>query len=358
MRGQLLNHQFCHDHISTYMPCLDMDETQDNITALQNSTVEMEFPPWRLVLSLILLGLWLLLALPTTLVTISLLLAVKRSSINKAMGIVHTYVLAVNAIVRVASAVSITIYIPPIIKYCSCSIAASSSAFFFHIGTACYQPYMFASLAVFQLLIIKGKKKFVNSKSVGVTLAVLTVLAALIALLFTIVRITDNDTFLCSGVCPGNLVAHIMIIFATYTQVVWIPSFFTVLIVTTWSCVIFKRHYAGKDAGLNRRIISIPMIVPIIISLTTIITFGIFNFVDRIPDFKMGIFIYNLTLSIKIVVVLLNEMSTGLSYPCLILFLYPQLRASWIALFKSKASCNLLSQQKHNKVTPMGDQHV
>ena len=334
-----------------------MNITQVNLSTWQNSTQDevdtaLEFPLWKPVLSLILVGLWLLLVLPTILITSSLLVAVKNSSINKAMALVHTYILALNAIVHISSTVSITIYIPPVIRFCSCSIAASSAAFFFHIFTACYQPYMFASLAGFQLLIIKGKKKFVTNRSVGVTLVVLTGLAALIALLFTIVRIVDNDTFLCSGVCPGNLVAHIIIIFATYSHIVWMPSFLTVLIVTTWSCFVFKRHYAGRDAGLNRRIISVPLIMPIIISLTTIITFGIFNIADRIPHFYSWTFVHHLTVSIKIVVVLLNEMSTRLFYPFLVLFLYPQLRMSWTKLLKSKAHCNTFSKQKHNRVYP------
>ena len=130
------------------------------------------------------------------------------------------------------------------------------------------------------------------------------------------------------------------------------PSFFTVLIVTTWSCFIFKRDYAGRDAGLNRRIISVPLIMPIIISVNTVINFGIFDVADHIPHFYSWTFVYHLTVSIKITVALLNELSTGLCCPFLVLFLYPQLRMSWVKLFKSTAQCNIISKQKDNRVHP------
>ena len=88
-----------------------MNTTQVNLSWWYNSTQDelytvLEFPPWKLVLSLILVGFWLLLVVPTTLITSSLLVAVKNSSIHKAMALVHTFVLAQNAIVRIASTVS------------------------------------------------------------------------------------------------------------------------------------------------------------------------------------------------------------------------------------------------------------
>ena len=329
-----------------------MNISEENFTFWQNSShderqVDKEFSQWKSILSLVVLSYWLLLVLPTTFMNFSVLLAVKKSSINKAMAIVHTYMLALNTFIKVCLSVTITIYIPPMIRFCLCSIAASSISFFLHIFTVSYQPFTFASLAVFQLLIIKGKRKLVNTKSVGITLIVITVVAVLIPLFFTIVRIIDGDTFICSGACPGSIVAHTLIFFIIYVNTVWMPSLLIVVIVTTWSCILFKRYYAGNDADLNRRIIVIPLAMPIIITLTTIITFGILKLTDRLPTISTNVFVHNWTVSIKVFILLLSELSNGLSYPCLVLFLYPTLWMSWKMLFKFN-----IMWWKRNKVTP------
>lgn len=329
-----------------------MNVSEVNYTFWKNAShfetqTDREFPLWKVILSLLVLGYWFLLVLPATLMNSSVLLVAKRSSINKAIAMVHTYVLALNTIIKVCSAMTITIYIPSMIRFCFCSLVASSFSFFMHIFTISYQPFIFVSLAVLQLLIIKGEKRLVNRKSVGITLTVGTVVATLIPLLFTVVRTIDGDTFLCSGVCPRRIVAHVLILFAVYANVVWIPSVFIVIIVTVWSCLIFKRQYAGKDAELNRRIIALPLVMPITITLTTVFTFGLFRLIDRIPIFETKPFAQNWMVSIKVIILLLNEISTGLSYPCLILFLYPKLWNSWKTLFKSN-----IPWWKKNQVIP------
>ena len=116
-----------------------------------------------------------------------------------------------------------------------CSTAASSVSFYLHVCNVCYQPFAFVSLAVFQLLIIKGKKILVNCNTVGVSLVVITVLAIFIPLLFTIVRLIDGGTFLCTGASPGITVSHLLLLFAAYVAVVWMPSLLIAVMVTIWS---------------------------------------------------------------------------------------------------------------------------
>lgn len=309
-----------------------------------------EFPQWRLILSLLVLGYWLLSVLPTTAMSSSVLLAMKNSPLNKALAMIHTYMLITNVCIRVCSAVAIATYAPSVIRSCICSTAAGSVSFYLHIYNVCYQPFALVSLAVFQLLIIKGKKVLVNYKNVGVSLVVMTALAILTALLFTIVRLRDRDIFLCVGVCPGVTASHLLILFVSYVAMMWIPSLLIVMMVTVWSCAIFKHNYAGRDSGLNRRIISVPLIIPAIITLTTISTFGLLRVADQIPTLSTDPFIRNWTVSIKFIVVLVNEISSGLSYPCLILFLNPKLHESWRLLFKTKMCC--LAPWIHNQVHP------
>ena len=62
--------------------------------------------------------------------------------------------------------------------------AAGSVSFYLHTYNVCYQSLALVILAVFQLLIIKGKKMSVNYRSVGVLLIVITVLAMLISVVY------------------------------------------------------------------------------------------------------------------------------------------------------------------------------
>ena len=105
---------------------------------------------------------------------------------------IHSYVLVVNILARVFMAFTLSIYIPPAIRFCECSTAISAISAYLQLFTTGYQPYMLAGLAVFQLLIIKGKKKFVNYKVVGVTLFMITVLMIVLPIIFIGVATNGN----------------------------------------------------------------------------------------------------------------------------------------------------------------------
>ena len=157
-----------------------------------NNQTEQEFPQWRPVVSVLLLSLWLLSVSLATLLSISVLLAVVMSSFNKRLGMVHVYVLVVNVLVRVCTTLTLSNFIPPAIRFRDCSIMTSSISIHLHLFNICYQPYMLVSLAVFQLLIIKGKKKFINYKTIGVTLFTITVVTIVLPIIFIGVATKDN----------------------------------------------------------------------------------------------------------------------------------------------------------------------
>ena len=131
-----------------------------NISDVDNQT-ESEFPHWRPVVSLLLLCLWLFSVLLATLLSSSVLLAIKKSSFinNKALSAVHVYVLVLNILVRVCSAMTFSSFIPPAIRFCDCSIITGSISLYINFFSVFYQPYMFVSLAVFQLLANHQRKK-------------------------------------------------------------------------------------------------------------------------------------------------------------------------------------------------------
>ena len=68
----------------------------------------------------------------------------------------------------------------------------------------------------------------------------------------------------------GTLVLQLkMLVHCTLEQWILMYQFRTVnrqkmnLSHSVWSCAIFKRSYAGRDSGLNQRIISVPLVMPV-----------------------------------------------------------------------------------------------
>ena len=74
-----------------------------------------------------------------------------------------------------------------------------------------------------------------------------------------------------------------------------------------------------------------PLVMPGIVSLISIATFASYQVVDIITlqTLLSNSFSHNWNASLKFTVVLLNEAASGLSYPCLVLFLNPKLWESW-----------------------------
>ena len=69
---------------------------------------------------------------------------------------------------------------------------------------------------------------------------------------------------------------------ASFLSIVWVPSVSILLTATAWSCAIFKRDYAGDDNGLTRRIVAMPLVMPVIVSLISIVAFASYRVVDFI----------------------------------------------------------------------------
>ena len=332
-----------------------MNDSEEFLTFWQNTSLsdydnqtEREFPQWRPVVSLLLLGIWVLLLSLTIPLSISVILAAVRSSHNKNFSLIHGYVLVVNILARVFMAFTLSMFIPPTIRFCECSTVVSAISSYLQLFTTGYQPYMLAGLAVFQLLIIKGKKKCVNYKVIRVTLFMTTVLTIVLSIIFIGIATNGNGgTVICDSTigCAGIDAARLLSIIIAFQVIVWVPSVSILVTATVWSCAIFKKNYAGHDNGLNRRIVAMPLAMPVIVSLISIATFALYRVADiiTIQTLLFKSFSRNWNASLKFIVVVMNEAASGLSYPCLILFLNPKLWESW------KKTALLW---KKNRVTP------
>jgi hypothetical protein len=140
----------------------------------------------------------------------------------------------------------------------------------------------------------------------------------------------------------------LLVILASFHAAVRVPSVSILVAATVWSCAIFKKSYAGHDNGLNGSIVAMPLVMPVIVSLVTFATFASFRAVDivTLQTLVPNSFSRNWNASFKFVVILLNENTSGLSYPCLILFLNPKLWESWKGILK------LTLFWKKNRVAP------
>ena len=83
-----------------------MNDSEVFLTFWQNTSLsdhdnqtEREFPQWRPVVSLLLLGFWILLVLLTFPLNISVIMATMKSSFNMKLGLIHNYVLVVNILI-------------------------------------------------------------------------------------------------------------------------------------------------------------------------------------------------------------------------------------------------------------------
>ena len=81
-----------------------------------------------------------------------------------------------------------------------------------------------------------------------------------------------TDLLLCSRVCLSDqqkqtltVSSAFIPVFLSFILLAWIPSLVTVILTATWSCAIFKKSYTGGDDQLNKKILSIPLVMPIVI---------------------------------------------------------------------------------------------
>ena len=243
-----------------------------------NSSILGEFPYWQPTLAVSLLfnvivpsDTVLVLYLPLLVV----LLRIMRKDHFKPLNMVHASLLIASILDDILRTSLYSIYLPSALRYCVCSdlINAMLSAEyrFFYI----YRPLSFACLSVLHLFVILGKKKFINLKvacsMIAVCISVSFVCAASVARLF---YGTDRRLICHTSHCPRSepetILVNPAVILLFFTLVAVFPSLVVVVITSTWSCAVFKKYYTGGDDQLNRRILSLPFIMPLVIIASSV----------------------------------------------------------------------------------------
>ena len=249
----------------------------------ENATVLFEQSPYtEATITVILISAIFPLAVPTLLFNISLLIAFYKSGqLYKPLGILQISLITEVLINKLFISIIISLYIPPALRHCSCSPLVSTIFSSYQLFSLTFRPVMYAILAIFQLLIIKGRKKIVKFKSAFVSIGIAIVVGLLFAIEIGILTNLNGELQGCTDFnCPGQRETS-LVISATCTSsisyiiIVWIPSFMILVFATSWSCTVFRKFYTGGDDQLSRRQLSMPVILPAVLALSTIVNYAV-----------------------------------------------------------------------------------
>ena len=320
----------------------------ENITSYINESQEngtfMQFPFWQPTLAI-----WtitIILIQPTIVATDLILLVtmLKTKRLRQPLNSIHISILVSQVGSRMIFFISYLAYIPPGWKSCSCSAFGSSLNHSLYIlQSMSLLPLLFFHSCL-QLLQIKGKKRL--TKVVVISICISVAYSAIFPVEFIIFQAKQNfqDLLLCSQVClPDQQEQALAVssafipVFLSFLPLAWIPSLITVIITATWSCVIFRKSYTGGNDQLNKRMLSIPLIMPIVIIATN----GFAGFIIRaliseiLICLPLGAFRRYWVGFVQLEFTFILDAFSGFFYPLLLLYLMPPLRQ---ALRKSNAT--------------------
>ena len=307
----------------------------------ENLSDILEQPPYtEATITTLLIIFIFLLAVPTLLINATLSVAFfKSGQLKKPLGILHASLLVEILLNKVLLSIVFCIYYPPALRHCNCSPTLSAIYQSFRPLILCFRSIVYASIALCQLLIITDKKKYVNHKTTCGCVAFAVGVGAIFATESAVLTNLNDERLGCTDFCPGQNVGASfsfsarVIVMISYVVLTWLPSVVILLISTIWSCVIFKKRYTGGNDQLNRRLISLPVVLPAIFILTTLFTVLLRRLVLVIVQFYDVKFVqYWLFLS-GATITLLDETLDGIIYQVILTYLNPHLFKIWKSLF-------------------------
>lgn len=316
-----------------------------------NDSITEEFTHWKVATAVFLTS-QLLFIFPVSLfINISILVTISRTKLlRKPLNLIHQSLLLLNCLVISADIITASTFAPRAIRFCECSQSASSIYFVIALIYIAFQPLNYACLAIFQLLIIKGMKRLISFKTVGAAIFLcIGVITLMVIGGFTLVNLA-GQAYVCNGVCPLHMSATfpaIGITQASYVVVSWLPSFLIVIVCTSWSCLIFKKSYTGGNDDLNRRILSLPIVLPLTLATPSIVSASLLGVIEQttrtLEVAESGYWIvFARFLSFQV-----HAVISGIAYPCILLCLNPKIGHSW-----KEQLCMCSKNAKSNQVVP------
>ena len=312
----------------------------------ENTSDVFEQPPYtEATIIILLISFIFLLAIPTLLINVSILVAfLKSGQLYKPLGILHASLLIEILLNKLSLSIILCAYYPPALRHCFCSPILSTLFFSSRVLIVTFRSIMYTSVALCQLLIVIGKKKYVSRKTACVCVAIAVGVGVFFATESAILTNLNGERLGCTDFCPGQNVGasfHFSaktIVMISYVALSWLPSLVILLISTSWSCIVFKKHYTGGNDELNRRLISMLVVLPAVFILTTLFTVLLRRLVLIIIQLYDVRFIHYWLFVSGAMITLLDEILDGIIYQMILTNLNPHLFKTWKSLFYIKSN--------------------
>ena len=313
-----------------------------------------EFTFWKEAMAIILTSEMLLIFPVSLFLNISIVVTISKTKLlRKPLNLIHQSLLLLNCLIIVADIITTFFFVPRAIRFCECSQIASSAYLFIELLYIVFQPLNYACLGIFQLLIIKGKKRLVSYQTTGASITFCLIVTTLIAAEGVTLVNLAGQTYICDKVCPQHFTAKFSgtgITFYSVGLFSWFPSVVVVIVCTTWSCFMFKKRYTGGNEDLNRRIISLPIVLPITVAIPNLLTISLLKVIEQTLESSEAAESIYWTIFAKLFAFQVHEVLSGIAYPCILLRLSPQIRCYWK---EQLLTCRKCGQSK--KVAPNSD---
>ena len=313
----------------------------ENITLLLNGS-DAEFPFWQLTAAIDLSGYLFVTCIAIFILNFPLLVAffkIKKKQLT-AINTLHMSLLIASIIEDILRAVARSWYVPNIYRFCYCGEGGYIMTIVVLVFFIFYRCSMFACLSVIQFLIIFGKKKWANLKvsfgmillSVGI--GILAIAASIRDIHGSRERVSCFNAY-CPGHRPESGISNLIKVVFGVTLGAYLPSTALVIIMSTWSCAIFKKYYTGGDDSLNRRMLSLPFIMPLANLTSTVLEALSVEIISAILlNLPLGVFFNRWILFTQALALILLRFINRLTYPLVLVYTHIELRRSVKTLLK------------------------
>ena len=321
-----------------------MEDT--NSSAYMNSSLLLEFPYWQTAVALHLLSNNLTICGIVIFHILVLVALLRTKKISTPLNLIHASLLMASILEDVSRIFLDAFYLPPIFQHCICSVVFGTITGTVFTFFTVYRPISFACLGVLQLLVVVGKKRFINLK-VACGMIAFSIGVGLIFVASTTRVFIDSDQriFCYESYCPGSRpdsgIGDLVKVFILMLVLSFIPSLAVVVVTSTWSCTVFKKYYIGGDDQLNRRMLSLPLVMPLAIIASTVLE-GILILVlaEVFLTLPLGDLLPYWILNFQSVVLIIFRVFTRLTYPLVLIYTHTQVREAFKKLFKRFKSTN------------------
>ena len=304
-------------------------------TSAGNTSLLREFPYWQMTLALNLVSYFFVLAGIHLLVYLPLLVLLAKMKMSNAhlrpLNLIHMSLLASTIIEDILLMTIYTNYFPSMHRYCTCSdllgTALGSILQFFTV----YRPVIFACLGVLQLLVVFGKKRFLKIKVSCSVIAACIGVSLILPASFLRILYESNEkpicnTCFCPGYSPESTFSVVTRISVTALLLSMIPSLIVIMTTSIWSCTIFKTYYTGGDDQLNRRMLSLPIIMPLTILASTVLEVAIVMLVGRaLLSLSLGEYFANWSVFTHLQLGVLLRLISRMIYPLILTYTHASL---------------------------------